>query len=820
MKKALHYIYKSAAIFILLILLLYIIVFTYVSLNKKKIINQVTTGLSDKLNGKVSIGNVELSFFRHFPKISVVLNDIAITDTLFPQHHHPFFQAKQVFINLSITKLVQKEPSVTGLRIQNGSFYLYTDSSGYTNTYLTHPKRNSPPPTTKSENANELKTIELDDVRLTLDDRQKEKLHDFVVNNLKIKVDDKKDMVLFDTDAAIDIKSLAFNLPKGIFLKGKSFNGRFDMQYDKKKSQLQFDSINIKLEEQPFNLSGRFDLQGTAPQFLLNVHIRKADYAVVKSLLPQRIATSLSLVDLDKPLDADAFISGPLKGGEPLVNINWQVNSTHLITPFMDFDEASFTGFYKNEVVFGLPRNDANSVISINNFTAGWQSLPVKSDHIEILNLEKPLLTCDLRSAFPLSSLNEIIQTNSLQLTSGDAAMTVTYKGPIENNNNTNSFINGNLLFKNGTVLYTPRNVEMKGVNGSLIFKNSDVLTQNFQCNVLNNKIVMNGTAKNLLTLINTAPNNIIINWNVYSPQLNLGAFTYLFKSPKKTGKTNSSIKRKYVKLSGQIDELIEKNKINLSLKADKILYKKFEANNLDANLILLQDRYLLNNVSMNLAGGRMSINGQLFNAQTNYHKVNINANLNNVDVKKIFYAFENFGQDGITSETLEGLLSSKVNASLAMNDDGKVLPNSVVGTIDFSLKNGALNNYEPIKKIQTSIFKKRDFDNIRFAELKDRLEVNKGEVKINRMEIQSSVMSLFVEGIYSRKGNTDISIQVPLNNLKKRGDDYNPENIGTEKKGGRSIFLRGRPGQDGNVKFKLDLFNKFKKDKNNTAPE
>ena len=222
----------------------------------------------------------------------------------------------------------------------------------------------------------------------------------------------------------------------------------------------------------------------------------------------------------------------------------------------------------------------------------------------------------------------------------------------------------------------------------------------------------------------------------------------------------------------------------------------------------------------MNLAGGRMSINGQLLNAQTNYHTVSINANLNNVDVKKVFYAFENFGQDGITSETLEGLLSSKVNASLAMNDDGKVLPNSVVGTIDFSLKNGALNNYEPIKKIQTSIFKKRDFDNIRFAELKDRLEVNKGEVKINRMEIQSSVMSLFVEGIYSRKGNTDISIQVPLNNLKKRGDDYNPENIGTEKKGGRSIFLRGRPGQDGNVKFKLDLFNKFKKDKNNTAPE
>ena len=67
---------------------------------------------------------------------------------------------------------------------------------------------------------------------------------------------------------------------------------------------------------------------------------------------------------------------------------------------------------------------------------------------------------------------------------------------------------------------------------------------------------------------------------------------------------------------------------------------------------------------------------------------------------------------------------------------------------------------------------------------------------------------------MYSQKGNTDISIQVPLNNLKKRKDDYKPENIGTDKKAGRSIFLRGKPGKDGNIQFKLDLFKKYQKDK------
>ena len=81
-------------------------------------------------------------------------------------------------------------------------------------------------------------------------------------------------------------------------------------------------------------------------------------------------------------------------------------------------------------------------------------------------------------------------------------------------------------------------------------------------------------------------------------------------------------------------------------------------------------------------------------------------------------------------------------------------------------------------------------------------------------MEIQSSVLSFFVEGLYSPKGKTDVSVQVPFNNLKKRDEDYIPENIGVENKGGRSIFLRGQTGNDGTVQFKLDVFKKFQKDK------
>ncbi len=216
----------------------------------------------------------------------------------------------------------------------------------------------------------------------------------------------------------------------------------------------------------------------------------------------------------------------------------------------------------------------------------------------------------------------------------------------------------------------------------------------------------------------------------------------------------------------------------------------------------------------MDHAGGRMQIKGSLITQNANTHHAKINVSLDNVDVSKTLEAFNNFGQDGITSDVIAGKLTANIDASLDVNDEGKADPASLESVVDFSLKNGELNNYEPVKKLQNFLFKNRDFENIRFAELKDRFEIKNGDVKINRMEIQSSVMSMFVEGVYNKKGTTDISIQVPLSNIHKRGADFNPENIGTDKKAGSSIHLRGRPGPDGNIKFKLDLFNKFKKEK------
>ena len=93
-------------------------------------------------------------------------------------------------------------------------------------------------------------------------------------------------------------------------------------------------------------------------------------------------------------------------------------------------------------------------------------------------------------------------------------------------------------------------------------------------------------------------------------------------------------------------------------------------------------------------------------------------------------------------------------------------------GKMYFSLKNAQLKNFEPFLNIQEIAFKNRNLDDVRFAELKDTFDIQNGDIYIHRMSVQSSALTMNIQGVYSFGNNTDISIQLPLSNLKKHSND------------------------------------------------
>ena len=209
-----------------------------------------------------------------------------------------------------------------------------------------------------------------------------------------------------------------------------------------------------------------------------------------------------------------------------------------------------------------------------------------------------------------------------------------------------------------------------------------------------------------------------------------------------------------------------------------------------------------LQDVSFNHADGKLQVKGNIDQSGA-INRFNISTKIVNVNLPKLFHAFENFGQDAIAYQNLRGVFNSRTSVSGLMRENGQIVPKSINGSVQFDIKNGALLNFEPMQKIGNFAFPNRDFSNITFTNLKNTLDIKGSKITIHPRYIQSSVLNLYIDGVYGMPVGSDIVLRIPIRNPKRDiglSDSLKRERFDN----GIVINLRGQDDENGNVKFKL----------------
>ncbi|MES2332734.1 MAG: AsmA-like C-terminal region-containing protein [Bacteroidota bacterium] len=813
MKKIIKYGLRTLAGLCVLLVALYISLSLYVNANKEYLIRKAGTDISKLIGGTVSISDLSVSIFNNFPYLAIELKKVDVRDSLFVRHGHHFFFAERLFLRLNPAKLLLAKISINKVEIDSGSLYFFTDSSGYSNGYLLQPKKQ---PVVKNGNkaaVNILDKIEINHTSLTLDDRLKGKLFDVYINKLDVKTNTLNQAYDFKITESIQVRSLAFNLAIGSYLSGQLLEGNYSVKYSSIKKELSFDSIPISISNHPFRFTGAFTF-GTTQEFAIRVNTKNILVDLAKKLLTQRTAKGIGLVDVKGAVDASASLKGSLTGGNPLIVANWVTQKNTLNTPLLNFDNCSFSGLYSNEVNPDSARNDSNSKVEVYGFRGDWRGLTMQSDKIVINNLTTPVISADINSQFSLTQFNSILQTEAMSLTNGTGSLAMRYKGPFDHITPQNASLNGRLLIKNGNILMHASQANLSGCNASIRFINTDILIDNLNCRIHNDPLALSGQAKNALALIGDSPGNISLALNITAPVINIDHFSSILYRKLPAKKRTANATGSLAKTAQKIDNLLSNGNIAVTLNAGKLVYHKFEARKANVEIAINENSWLLKKASLEHGAGSISVTGNVQEQAGSRFGLNSVVQMKNVDAQKVWYEFENFGIPALSYKNIKGQLSVDARVSLLLDKSGDFDMKTMKGDADFSIKQGALINFRPLQDVQTFVFKNRDFSDISFAEIKDKISFDKGSVTINRMEINSTVMSLFVEGVYGLNGNTDISIQVPLSNLKKRGKAYIPENAGADKGGGMSVFLRAKTDDDGAIKIKYDPFKRFRKSK------
>jgi hypothetical protein len=804
---------------IALLLIAWIILWTYLSLNKKGIAEKIKTELQKKTSATVSIGEVGVSFLHTFPFISLQLSKIVVRDSLWATHKHDLLNAEKIYAQINPFKLLLGESPFRKVVVEDGTFYLFTDSLGYSNINIFR-KQEKP----DEKNNEGYPDIAANNMEFIVEKKLNNKLFDFKIYQLSTSLKKSNYVLLFDADLNLFVRDMIFNRKNGSYLHEKKIAGNCFLEYSLKTKILSFDDITLNIDDHPFLLSGKFFTKLNPAPFELAVKTNNVGYKQTVDLLSDNIRKKLNQYNIDKPINIEATLDGsnPLHKS-PVIRLSVSSDNSTVTTPFEIFTNCSFTGSFFNRMDSMQAPQDENSVLRFNNFSGTSENIKLASDSIIFANLVQPALTCNIRSTFALESLNTVLESKDIDFGKGTAKLDIVYKGPVESGDSINADINGNISFDSASIKYMPKNFLLSSCSGKLIFHNKDVLVEQLVAHTGSTELKMNGGIKSLMALIDKSPEKLFLDWNIFSPKIDLHDFkAFMGKNANSSSSTSSNkkkSKRFFSKQVSQMDSLLSACDVHLQVKANALEYKKFQATNVRAAVILKNNTIIFDSVSLNHASGSIILSGFVKSEETN-NSLNIHTVINNVDIDRMLFSFENFGQDAITEKNIRGKFKADVNFLGSMNNNQEIVPGSMDGNVEFSLKNGELINFEPVENISKKVFKNRNFSDVRFAELKDKFNIKGSAVKINRMEIESTVITLFVEGIYDAKKGTDMSIQVPLSNLKARSDDTIPAIRGVNSKTGLSVRLRAKTGDDGKLKISWDPFKKALKDMKKTEEE
>jgi|GEM_PF-977690 len=810
-----------------LILIGYAVIVSY----KKEILAELNQEISNSINGQVEIGDLKITLLNDFPNLSLSLRDVYLRGPRYDQYKQDFLTAEIIDLNVRPFKLLLMEVSIKSIHVQNGQVSIFRTKDNYINLDIFKNTDSTATDTTKAVSGKSLD--------ITFDKINFKNVHVAYFDSLKQKsfaaTFGKVESLLVHTDSSLrckvlgDIKfnGLMFNAAKGSFLENKAIQANWNLEFIQASKKLIIEKSTLKLEKSTINLSGELQFLLPGGNFSIRIQSNKLNYPEGLTVINEQLRKNLSKFSISKPVVIDVQLNGELgPGGTPDVDVSFRLKKSDVTWNKLNMQKATLNGFFTNHKEDSLPSDDRNSDIRLDSIEGIIRALPF-TGRASFNDLTDPFLNLDVVFDSELRNINHEFDTTRIRFAAGHFVSKVKFQGKLneyfdESATQFHGKLQGETTVKDGKLLYLSKNMVLDRINASFVFTEKKFTINKILLLLNKNSIAMGGSVTGFIPFFMVPEKQGKVLLNVYSPSLD---FTGIVTKPKKSAEELSDANklaradketRDKKKVSDMLDQIYKKVEFDVSFKIDKLKSNEIQGTGISGTVVLADNTLKAHNVKMTLAGGTMELSSTVYNLESEENPFALSARVQHADIKEFFRMFNNFKQTAIRSEHIDGKLSADINITAAIDDNFDVMMPRLNGTVNLNVKEGRIRDFPPLESMSNFLFKKRDFTDVSFGEVIASFTIRGTELDVSRMEVQSTVLTLFLQGRFSLKDSTDLSIQVPLSNLKKRNKDYVPQNVGIDSKVGLSVFLRASQGKEGKTVIEFDSFGKEEKKRKN----
>jgi hypothetical protein len=349
---------------VLIFLLAWLGLAWYVHSHKDQIRVQLNEELEDRLNGEAKMGSMYISMFHSFPNISLAVSNVSLKDSLWDEHKHDLVQAKELYVRLNPWALLRNRVELKKVTISHGTIFLYTDSTGYANSYLLAKKKNN-----KRDRKTEIELFGMEDMHLWYVNKMKQKLFHLYFPWLEGNTNRSREKVDFRITAAAHVHEFNFNVTRGSYLKNQDLKLDFSMSYLLKDKHLKIPEQDLQIGNTTIQFGGNFYFGQNPPQFDIALKGRDVAYKTALAWVSPNIQRVMKAYDFAKPVSMNISVSGRMKYRSiPLIRILYTIDDNTFITPLGEIEHLSYTGEYFNEAVIGSGHGDNNSRLGLCNW--------------------------------------------------------------------------------------------------------------------------------------------------------------------------------------------------------------------------------------------------------------------------------------------------------------------------------------------------------------------------------------------------------------------------------------------------------------------
>ena len=748
---------KILRIALILIIALTLLLFSASLLLQDKVADVILKSLNDNISTKFDYKSLKLSFLRRFPKASLELKDVFVhsspgfnslaftgrnTDTL--------LAARKVAAEFKITDIIKGSYNIESISARDCRMNFYTDTAGFVNWDISEKNKK----TGGDDLTINLERINVHGIKAYYNNLAVKLIIKGIVKNGKLKSRIHNDNI--DFTAVADMEINHFQLFGTLI--SRTINADIDLVLQSSKKGVLFKKSSLSVEDYDFGLTGFVSSDNMLD---LNVSGHNIDIADITKYLPEKYLGLAADYDPSGILVADCKIKGLLtRNSNPHIEIRSSLKKGHIKykNSSLTINDLSFNGFLSN----GPKNKFETSFFSIKDLKWKFGSGEYTGSWL-LSDFDHPKNDLKIKGRVFPGEMKEFFNIKNLSTADGsvdvDLKLVTGYwpKDKITLADIARLKPEGNLLFNTSDIGFNDNKMLFNKINGSLTF--SDLIkADNLNFIYKGQDLKIDGEFRNLPEWLAGLPVKMTATADISMNRLIPGAFF-----PVSSGSDSHITRKTAIRLPGDV-------LLDINFKIDSLTYKTFSSSAITGSLNYKPR--LLTIKSLDLRSLKGSISGNGFVVQ-NIDKTIITRGsfaVSGIDVNKAFNVFHNFGQNFIKAENLAGTLSGSLSLLLPLDSLLNPQIKSLIAEGKFTLVNGALLNFDPVKKL-SSFIELSELENIHFEQLKNDFFIRNNVLFLPQMDVKSNAADLSVNGKHSFDNDYEYHVKVLLSEIlsKKR---------------------------------------------------